>query len=105
LLGDNNKLRKQLFAVENNTKLDYKLDYKIEQKTKHLDIFSSKKFSIIDITEFDLCQKNIISFLKSQIELNNQIDNNSINFIENLLEHTINSIRQKAETNLQNLYK
>jgi len=104
LLGNEDKLKKQLFAVEKNTKVNYQ----VAVKSKEFYIASFNKFAIREITELGLCKKSIICFLKNHTEFNNQIDNNSINFIEKFLEQYINCFQQKADLytiNLQNLYK
>jgi len=99
LLGDEEKLRKQLFAVEKNAKVNYQ----VEVKSREFYTSSFKKFTIIEITELNIYRKYITDFLKIQLEFNNRFDNNSINLIDRFLEQHIDNFKQKAEINFQNL--
>ena len=101
LLGDEQKLRKQLFAVEKNTKVNYQA----EVKSENGNLTEFNKLAITQITMVNLYVENIIYSLEKESRFNNQINDNLINFVKSTSEQLGNHLKQNFEIYRQTVYK
>jgi len=94
LLGDYTKLRKQLFAVENNTKLN---DKKELTNTEQIE----------DVSQFVLFENNLIRYVKNQLYKETGIvqETDLIKGVKNRFGRYRSKLERKAKINCQNIYK